>query len=257
MEEAQLAAHRAKLSDPDPQVRIAAMEQFSDTAFKDNDDQRNVLPLLASLLVDPEVRVRRRAAECSLAVAYPNTAKYPRREPPKTDLASCPAWQSALRAALHDQDGRVQDAALSAYALAFPVAADVQDELAESYECEKKVEMLKTKIPYSLLIDNTPTPKAVALLERLADDPGMLIQLAQMLRGFGKVPPTGLLPKFVQRMRSEDDPNRRDTYFFAVVEYRQQAKPYLADLRKVQGSEPSPITQKNMAEAIQAVEATQ
>ncbi len=258
MDPAQLRIFEQRLRDSDPQARAIAMNQFVDAAFKENSlatkDDSNLLPLLATLLADPQLEVRRRAAECSAALAYSNSPKYSPGHSPATDLGGLAPLRGALLAALKDPDERVRDSALSAFALAFVLPPEVQDDLADRYESEKKLATFQTKIPYSLLVDNVPTPKATALLERLADDPRMCVHLAQMLRGFGKVPPAGLLPKFARWMREDADPNRRDAYFFAVVEYRQLAKPYLDDLEKVKEQEPNPIPRKRMAEAIQVVQ---
>ena len=253
----EVAAFQRRLVDSDASTRIAAMEEFSEALSKEEStetkDNREVLAILAVALGDPEVAVRRRAAECSAMLAMANTAKYPRPTPPATDLNGIPSWKNALRAGLVDPDDHVRDSALSAYALAFPVAPEVQDTLADRYDGETAFSMVKGKIPYALLIDNAPTPKALALLNRLCDDPKECIQIAQMLRSFGKNPPSSLLPKFVRRMTVETDPNVRDTFFFAVVEYRQKAKPFLSELENVQSAEPVAVTQKNMAAAIQAV----
>ena len=266
VDEGALAAFQERLRDPDPAARVAAVEGLADGLCRGErvvgQDVANLLPLLATLLGDVEVRVRRVAADCSAAIAYVNTRKFGRRAPAATDLEGCPGWRHALRAALRDPDPRVLDSALSAYALAFPVPGDVQDELVDRYEREvqsgdRRVRsdffFLTTKIPYALLIDNAPTPRATALLERLADDPSMCVQLAQMLRGFGRVPPTGLLPRFLEAMNREDDPNRRATYFYAVVEYRGKAQPYLDDLRRVRQREPEAVNHWNMDRSIQEV----
>lgn len=259
MDQDQVEAYQQRLREPEAQARVAAMKEFTDALLRGDaiatGDQRNLLPVLVPLLDDPEVQVRRGAVGCLAVLAYANSPKLRRGRAPATDLRGFLGLQEALgHALLNDPDEAVWDTALSAYALTFVLPPEMQDELAGRYGRDKGFLTLGNKILYSLLIDNAPTPKATALLERLTDDPKMAVQIAQMLRGFGRVPPPGLLPGLVRALRREEEWNRRVALFYAVVEYRHLAQPYLDELRAVRRGESLPGNQRSMDLAIAGVE---
>jgi HEAT repeat protein len=248
----QLGRFQQQLSNSDPKVRLAALEDLpkANLVTAGND----LVPLLSQAIRDPDQKVRANAAACLAATALATTAKFRQPDPNKTDLRNYPPLQNVLIATLNDADEDTRKNALAAYALTFEVTPAIQNELVSRYESERSYSVFRTAILEALIIDGTPTPAAKALLIRVASTPKDSVHFADMIKD-SKAPPPELLPVFVNQFNSASDARYREAFARAIKKFGALAKPYLPTMARAADVESDDITRRNIKDAMAAIQA--
>jgi HEAT repeat protein len=248
----QLGRFQQQLSNSDPKIRLAALEDLQKAHLETA--ANNVLPLLSKALRDPDQKVRAEAAAYLAMISFVTAPKFRTPAENATDLSSYPPLKKDLIATFNDADEETRKNALAAYVLAFEVTPAIQNELVSRYESERPNSLFRTVILGALMIDGAPTPAAKALLVRVAGTPNGSVALAQVIND-SKVPPAELLPIFVNQFSTASDSVHRATFARAIKKFGALAKPYIPILARAADLEPDDVTRKNIKDAVAAIQA--
>jgi hypothetical protein len=256
----QVASFTQRIGNPDPAIRLAAMNELGKLAERTPGKAGNeVIPIFAKGLTDSDAKVRENAA-ADLAVIAMQTA--PRFLPPKPgspDLLSFPSLKASLEAAMFDPDPEVRRAVWGSYALTFDLAPDMQAKLIQQFPNEQNTGFQPAII--SLLTScKSPTPATEAFLTQLLNDQK---NLPFVIQSFANTPsswnlpppPAAALPKLADMLVQEKDTEKRQALARAVGKYGAQARPYLAHIEQLRDKEADPTTKANLKAAADAIRA--
>jgi hypothetical protein len=256
----QAASYRQRMQNSDPAVRLAAISELGRLEERTpNVVGIEEIPIFCESLKDKDSKVRANAA-ADLAVIAIQTM--PRLAPHKLgvpDLLTYGPLQTDIEAAMFDSDPEVRRSAEAVYLFTFNISADMQARLIRQYPMEDKTG-LQPGIIEMLTSCESPTAATEDFLTHLLDDPKTL---PFVIESFAKRPPSSraspppaaALPKLADMLINEKDSEKRQALVRAVGKYGMQARPYLAQIERLQDKESNPTTRSTLKAAADAIRA--
>lgn len=256
----QIADYQQRLGNPDPKIRLAAMDEMGRLAEHSPDKAGNeVVPFFVKGLNDPDPKVRYNAVSDILGISSQTLPRFMPQQPGMIDLQDYAPLKPALEKLLFDPDTEVRQNALAAYVNLYDLTPELQAKLIASFPGAAKTGF-QPNIIGALTMCSTPTPATQAFLTSLLDDPKnrpFLIGSFADAPSWEKLPPppAAALPKMADMLVTEKDTQKRQALARAIGKYGAQARPYLGRIEQLHDKEADATTRANLKAVADAIRA--